>query len=69
MPYFGPQVTKLCDFFANMVIFHVLIGFIMTNSVMEWKLDVQILNNHEKPMGVNLIPKPDIKNCHIFGHR
>ena len=40
MPYFGPQVTKLCDFFANMVLFHVLIGFIMTNSVMEWKLDV-----------------------------
>ena len=69
MPYFGPQLTKLCDFYANMVIFHVLIGFIMTNSVMEWKLDVQISNNHEKPMGQNLVLKPDIKNCHIFGHR
>ena len=69
MPYFGPQVTNLCDFHCQQGHFHVLIGFIMTNSVMEWKLDVQILNNHEKPMGENLVPKPDIKNYHIFGHR
>ena len=69
MPYFGPQVTKLRDFFANMVILHLLTGFMMTASVMDWILYVQILNNHDKPMGKNLVPKPDIKNYHIFGHR
>ena len=69
MPYFGPQLSKLCNFFANKAIFHVLIGFMMTTSVMEWILGVQILKNHEKPMGENLVPKPDIKNYHIFGHR
>ena len=50
-------------FLANMVISHVLIGFMMTRSVMELILSVQILNNHEKPWGENWIPKPDLKNA------
>ena len=50
-------------FLANMVISHVLIGFMMTRSVMELILSVQMLNNHEKPWGENGIPKPDIKNA------
>ena len=63
MPYFWPQITNLCDFLTNMVISHVLIGIMMTRSVMELILSVQILNNHEKLLGENLIPKPDLKNA------
>ena len=46
-----------------MVKSHVLICLIMTGSVMELILSVQILNNHEKPWGENWIPKPDLKNA------
>ena len=56
-------MTNLCEFLANMVISHVLIGFMMTRSVMELILIVQILNNHEKPRGKNWIPKPDLRNA------
>ena len=45
-----------------MVISRVLIGIMMTRSVMELILSVQMLNNHEKPWGKNGIPKPDLKN-------
>ena len=63
MPYFQPQMTNLRVFLANMVISHVLIGFMMTRSLMELILSVQMLNNHEKPWGENWIHKPDLKNA------
>ena len=44
-----------------MVKSHVLIGLMMTRSVMELILSVQILNDHEKPWDENWIPKPDLK--------
>ena len=55
-------MANLCDFFAIMIISYVLIGLMMTRSVMELILSVQILNNLEKPWGENWIPKPDLEN-------
>ena len=56
-------MTNLCEFLANMVISQVLIGFMMTRSVMELILSLQMLNNHEKPWCENWIPNPDLKNA------
>ena len=48
-------------FLADLVILHVLISYIMTRSVMELILSLQMMNNHEKPWGKNWIPKSDLK--------
>ena len=49
-----------------MVKSHVLIGLMMTRSVMELILSVQILNDHEKPWDENWIPKPDLKDSIVL---
>ena len=61
--FLAPDDQSLLFFLANLVILHVLIGFMMTRSVMEFILSLQILNNHEKPWGENWIPKPDLKKA------
>ena len=46
---------------ANMIILRLLIGFMMTRSVVELILSLQILNNNEKPWGENWIAMSDLK--------